>query len=140
MPPGCCQVQAIYRTGIVQGLGGTGGKIDVIIHQPATKGVFQLLVTPAIGKPGGITISEALAKRLPMLIVKPIPGHEQMNTDYLVKNKVAIKVSALADLETFITQLFSNPLALKNMRERAGKFSKPNSAIDIAQTILKRIM
>jgi len=57
-----------------------------------------------------------------------------------VKSKVAIKVNTLQDLGVFIKQLFSNPLALKNMRENAGKFSKPNSAIDIAQTILERVM
>jgi processive 1,2-diacylglycerol beta-glucosyltransferase len=93
-----------------------------------------------ISKPGGITISEALAKRLPMLIVKPIPGHEQMNTRYLVKNKVAIKVNALQDIGVFINELLSNSLALKNMRSRAEKLSKPNSAIDIARATLQRIM
>ncbi len=93
-----------------------------------------------IGKPGGITISEALAKRLPILIVKPIPGPEQMNTDYLVKNKVAIKVDTLQDIEVFVKELLSSPLVLENIKARAEKLSKPNSAIDIAQAILERIV
>ena len=92
-----------------------------------------------ISKPGGITISEALAKRLPILIIRPIPGHEQMNTDFLVKNKIAIKVDVLQDVGIFVKQLLSNPLTLKNMKARAEKFSKPNSAIEIAQTILEKI-
>ncbi|MBN1353130.1 MAG: hypothetical protein JW994_00475 [Candidatus Omnitrophica bacterium] len=93
-----------------------------------------------VSKPGGITISEALAKSLPMFIVKPIPGHEQMNTDYLVKNKVAIKIDNLHDLGVFAAELLSNPQALKNMRDRAKSFSKPDSAFDIAKTVLERIM
>ena len=93
-----------------------------------------------IGKPGGITISEATAKRLPLLIVKPIPGQERMNTDHLVKNKVAIKVDRLQDINVFVRELLSNPWALKNMQEHVRKFAKPNSAIEIAQTILERIM
>lgn len=93
-----------------------------------------------IGKPGGITISEAMAKGLPVLIVKPIPGHEQMNTDHLVKYKVAIKVDKLQDIKIFVRELLSSPSALKNMQERARAFSKPDSDLDIAKTILKRIM
>ncbi|MFH1878240.1 MAG: glycosyltransferase, partial [Candidatus Omnitrophota bacterium] len=35
-----------------------------------------------VTKAGGMTISEAAVKKLPMLVIKPIPGHERMNTDY----------------------------------------------------------
>lgn len=98
--------------------------------------ISSLIIT----KPGGITVSESLAKGLPLLIVKPIPGHEQMNTEHLLKNKVAIKVNNLHDVGVFIKELFSSPAALKNMQERARAFSKPNSALDIVNTVLKRIM
>ena len=93
-----------------------------------------------ISKPGGITTSEALAKGLPILIVKPIPGHEQMNTDHLVKHKVGIKVDNVHDIDVFIKELFSNPSALQNMKKRVKAFSKPDSALDIAKDILERIM
>jgi processive 1,2-diacylglycerol beta-glucosyltransferase len=92
-----------------------------------------------ISKPGGITVSESLAKGLPVLIVKPIPGHEEMNTNHLVKHKVGIKVDRLQDVEVFVTELLRNPEALRNMRERAKAFSKPDSALDIARTVLERI-
>ncbi|MCQ9207367.1 MAG: glycosyltransferase [Omnitrophica bacterium] len=99
-------------------------------------GISSVIIT----KPGGITISEALAKGLPLLIVKPIPGQEQMNTTYLVRNKVAIKAERLQDAAVFTKELLSNPQALKNLRERAKQFSKPDSAMDIAKDILERIM
>ncbi|MBL7156857.1 MAG: glycosyltransferase [Candidatus Omnitrophica bacterium] len=93
-----------------------------------------------ISKPGGITISEAAAKGLAVLIIKPIPGHEQMNTDHLVENKIAIKIDNLQDVGVFVKELLSNPSALKNMQERAKAFSRPNSAHDIAQTVLEKVM
>ncbi|MFH1594213.1 MAG: glycosyltransferase [Candidatus Omnitrophota bacterium] len=93
-----------------------------------------------ISKPGGITVSESFAKGLPVLIVRPIPGHEQMNTEHIVKNRVAVKVENLRDLDTIITELLSNPQALANMQERARNFSRPDSALDIAKTVLERIM
>lgn len=99
-------------------------------------GISSIIIT----KPGGITISEALAKGLPLLIVKPIPGQEQMNTEYLVRNKVAIKIDRLQDAAVFTKELLSNPQALKNLQERAKQFSKPDSAMDIAKDILERIM
>lgn len=93
-----------------------------------------------ITKPGGITISEALAKGLALFIVKPIPGQEQMNTEHLIKNRVAIRVDNLQDTGIFIKELLSNREALKNLRERAREFSKPSSALDIAKTILTKLM
>ncbi len=36
-----------------------------------------------IGKPGGLTTAEAMASGLPMVIVAPIPGQEERNSDHL---------------------------------------------------------
>ncbi len=93
-----------------------------------------------ISKPGGITISEALAKGLPILILKPIPGHEEMNTNQLLKHGVAVKLGRLQDVVTVARELLSNTPLLQNMRERARKFSRPSSASDIAKRVLERIM
>src|SRR5262249_16172582 len=38
-----------------------------------------------IGKPGGLTTSEALAKGLVQVIVNPIPGQEERNSDHLLE-------------------------------------------------------
>lgn len=109
---------------------------------PYTENIDELMEVSSliITKPGGITISESFAKGLPILIVKPIPGHEQMNTEHLLRNKVGIKVDNLSDVGVFVKELLSNPTALKNMQERAKAFSRPNSAMDIANTVLQRIV
>ena len=44
----------------------------------------DILVT----KPGGMTISEALVKELPMFIISPIPGQEERNAKFLVTSGV----------------------------------------------------
>ena len=38
-----------------------------------------------VGKAGGLTICEALAKGLVMVIVNPIPGQEERNADHLLE-------------------------------------------------------
>ena len=38
-----------------------------------------------VGKPGGLTTSEALAKNLIFIVVNPIPGQEERNSDHLLE-------------------------------------------------------
>lgn len=116
-----------------------GKKVLVL---PYTDNVDELMQVSSlvISKPGGITISEALAKGLPLIIIKPIPGQEQMNTDHLLKYKLALKADNLPEVGVLVTELLSNPQALRNMSERVKSFAKPNSALDIAQVVLERIV
>ncbi len=48
-----------------------------------------------LGKPGGLTTSEALAKGLVFVIVNPIPGQEERNSDHLLEEGVAIRCNNL---------------------------------------------
>jgi processive 1,2-diacylglycerol beta-glucosyltransferase len=88
--------------------------------------IVSLIVT----KPGGITTAEALAKRLPMIILKPIPGQETRNTQLLIKNNVAFKVDSAAELLPVIRQI------LQSKYSGGSILSKPQSALDIAKSIL----
>ena len=94
--------------------------------------VSDILIT----KPGGITVSEALAKSLPILIINPIPGQEAKNTKFLVKSGAAVKAENQIELSVLLENLFSMPSKLKAMAEAARKISKPNSAADIAEMII----
>jgi processive 1,2-diacylglycerol beta-glucosyltransferase len=38
-----------------------------------------------VGKAGGLTTSEALARGLPMALIEPIPGQEERNADHLLE-------------------------------------------------------
>ena len=89
-----------------------------------------------ITKPGGLTTSEALAKNLPMIIIRPIPGQEAKNTEFLLQQGVALRAEDGDDVSALVQELFSNSVKLDEMRKRAGLIKKPNSAIDTAQLIL----
>jgi processive 1,2-diacylglycerol beta-glucosyltransferase len=90
-----------------------------------------------VSKPGGITTSEALAKRLPMIILKPIPGQEENNTVYLTGKNAAVKLDDPRDAGQVIEDLLSNRENLNRFRASAGAISKPNSSRDIAEFLLK---
>ena len=91
-----------------------------------------------ITKPGGLTTAEALAKRLPIIIVRPIPGQEVNNTAYLTGKNVAVKISKSTDIIPVINDLMENPDKLHAMSESAGRISKPYSSIQIAKFLLAK--
>ncbi|MCU0651260.1 MAG: UDP-N-acetylglucosamine 2-epimerase, partial [Candidatus Omnitrophica bacterium] len=89
-----------------------------------------------VTKPGGITTSEALSKKLPMLILRPIPGQEESNTVYLTGKKAAIRITKPKQVTHLIEDLFTDSHKLKSMAEAAGHLAKPNAAMDIAKLAL----
>lgn len=86
-----------------------------------------------ISKPGGLTTSEAMAKRLPMVIVDPIPGQEDRNTEFLTNNGVAMAVTATTPLDEVIYQLLANPKRVEVMQDAIDLIAKPNSTRDICE-------
>jgi processive 1,2-diacylglycerol beta-glucosyltransferase len=94
--------------------------------------VCDLIVT----KPGGVTVAEALAKRLPMIIVRPIPGQEANNTNYLVEKQAAVKIGSAKEINFVIEDLLKDSNKLKNLRHAASLISKPNASVDIAKLLL----
>jgi len=94
--------------------------------------VADIIVT----KPGGITITEALAKKTPMIIIKPIPGQETSNTAYLTEKQAAIKINKARDINAVIEDLLLNPNKLKRLSEACGRISKPTASLDIAKLLL----
>ena len=89
-----------------------------------------------IGKPGGLTTAEALASGLPMVIVAPIPGQEERNSDHLLEKGIALKCNEFTTLAYKLDQLLDQPDLLAAMRERALAFSRPHAAQTIVDTLL----
>jgi len=93
----------------------------------------DLIVTKA----GGMTISEAMAKGLPMIIVKPIPGHEKRNADILVEQGAAVEIKDLSSLRGAVNRMFSGEEDLNRMKQGVSALARPESAIDIAKLALQ---
>jgi processive 1,2-diacylglycerol beta-glucosyltransferase len=90
-----------------------------------------------ISKPGGVTTAEVLAKNLPMIIVKPIPGQEENNTAYLTEKGAAIRVDKPRKISLVVEELLKNPSKLKQVSDAQRCISKPNASLDIARLILQ---
>lgn len=89
-----------------------------------------------VGKPGGLTTSEALAKGLPMVVINPIPGQEERNSDHLLEQGVAIRCNNLPALAYKIDRLLETPGKLARMAESARDLGKPDAAFSIVDRLL----
>jgi processive 1,2-diacylglycerol beta-glucosyltransferase len=84
-----------------------------------------------VTKPGGLSVSECLAKERPMLLVSPIPGQEERNADYLLEAGAAIKAVDGATLVYKLKRLLAEPARLAAMSEAAHKIGRPHAARDV---------
>ncbi|OGX23584.1 MAG: hypothetical protein A3J51_01290 [Omnitrophica WOR_2 bacterium RIFCSPHIGHO2_02_FULL_45_21] len=94
--------------------------------------------TLIITKAGGLTTAEAVAKGLPMVIVKPLPGQEEINTTYFLSRGAAVKITDEKLMPQFIQGLLASPATLKAMSDAALKMSKAEASFDIARLILSQ--
>lgn len=90
-----------------------------------------------ITKPGGLTSAEALAKGLPLIIVKPIPGQEERNGRYLIDQGAALAVEHLKDLPEVIEELLLFPEKIEEMSHKAQLLARPKAAEEAAKAIME---
>jgi processive 1,2-diacylglycerol beta-glucosyltransferase len=90
-----------------------------------------------ISKSGGITVSESLAKELPMIVISPIIGQETRNCEFLVKHHAAFRVSRVEDVSAIVEDLAAHPDKLKAMKDSIRPIKKPMACFDVAKLALE---
>ncbi|MBI4052357.1 MAG: hypothetical protein HY400_07610 [Elusimicrobia bacterium] len=90
-----------------------------------------------IGKAGGLTISQALALGKPILLFQPIPGQEEGNTEFLLRNDAATQAKNLTQLVEMAQALLNQKTRLERMSERASALGNPTSSHQSQEAILQ---
>ena len=99
---------------------------------PALMGAATLLLS----KPGGLTTAEALARGLPMVVLDPIGGQEERNSDVLLEAGAAVKCTEVTVLNHKLERLLDDPARIAAMSENARRLGRPAAAADIARIVL----
>jgi processive 1,2-diacylglycerol beta-glucosyltransferase len=90
-----------------------------------------------LSKPGGLTSSEALAARVPMVLVKPLPGQEERNTRYLVSRRAAVRPRGEAALAEAVRELLVSPQRRATAMAGIDALRHPDAAPVIAERIVR---
>ena len=88
-----------------------------------------------ITKPGALTISEAFAAGVPLVLHAPIPGPETLNAAFAVSHGAAIEVGS-QKISDVVAELLAEPARLEAMISCAKKISRPHAATEIHKSLL----
>lgn len=86
-------------------------------------------------KPGGVTCTEAMAKQLPIIMLKPIPGQEEDNFLYMLEQKLGIPVSKPEELELLLTYLIDSPSIFQTITPGTATPRSGCMIIEITKTL-----
>jgi processive 1,2-diacylglycerol beta-glucosyltransferase len=93
----------------------------------------DLLVTKA----GGMTLAEAIAAELPMVIYGSLPGQERRNERFASRAGIALVAHSRRDLAAAIERALRDADLLEHLRQRLRRVRQPGSARRIARVVLE---
>jgi processive 1,2-diacylglycerol beta-glucosyltransferase len=108
-----------------------------LVHLEYVHNMHELLTISdlVITKPGGLTLSECLAKKKIMLFFAPIPGQEEKNAEFLTLRKAAAWAKSIDDLPTLAERLLTQRPVQGAILWNVERFSRPHAAFAIAESI-----
>ena len=82
-----------------------------------TNDVSNLLniATLVITKPGGLSVTEALEMKTPMILIPGNGGQENYNANFVTKNKFGLRVRTTFQLSRVMKKINNNPEIVQNM-------------------------
>ena len=118
-----------------------------LVHNPQVKvygfvsHMHELMTAADIifSKAGGLTVSECMAKGLPMVINKVIPGQEEDNVDFLVAQGAAVKADGVPGIIEVLTKLLADPKKLEAMKAACRRIGQPRAAENIADFVYQKL-
>ena len=73
-------------------------------------------------KPGGVTISEALWKRIPIFVYSALPGQEQVNLEYLTAQGLVYPITQERPVGEQLLCILSDKIKQANWRKRVDSY------------------
>jgi processive 1,2-diacylglycerol beta-glucosyltransferase len=99
--------------------------------------LFMAAASCLISKAGGLTVSEALAAEVPLIIYKALPGQEEMNLEYLTREGAALAGRNVPELGTLLCDVLRNEGLRLRMRDAAIRLKHPESASAAARLVVQ---
>lgn len=115
----------------------TAWEIPVVVqgfvtNMPEWMRAADVLITKA----GPVTISEALACGLPLILSGYLPGQESGNVDYVIENQIGVYCPTPKQIVHTLTEwLAPGNETLAQIAARARRIARPNAAVEIVRKL-----
>ncbi len=99
-------------------------------------------VDAIVSKPGGVTISEAIRKRLPIFVHSALPGQEKINLQYLKRKKLVFELDHQSSLEKQLLSVLKDQNRMSHWEDAIDsyqqgiKLDKPEKIVELLANIL----
>ncbi|HEU5103778.1 MAG TPA: glycosyltransferase [Roseiflexaceae bacterium] len=113
----------------------SGGALRVLGPQPSLDPLIiasDLVLTKA----GGLTISEVLARGVPLLLPMPMAGQEEWNAEYVIGAQAGLGRESAEELAAAAAELLGDPARRAAMAKAALAAARPAAAQHIAARIV----
>ena len=105
-------------------------------NMPELMAVSDVVVTKA----GGLTVSEALGRGLPLILYHVIPGQELLNARYVTERGAAIIARRPNEAARAVRQLLEDPARADAMRKVAAGLSRCDAAETIVSDVVRPLL
>jgi processive 1,2-diacylglycerol beta-glucosyltransferase len=92
-----------------------------------------------VTKAGGITLSEAVAAQLPIVIFRPVPGQERDNALYFAKKKAAVVINQTGEIPGQISDILFSEHHLFQMKPSVRSLQKHRATETVVADILNEL-
>ncbi len=93
-----------------------------------------------ISKPGGIILTETFCKRLPTIVINPIPGQEEDNLKFLLTKEAALYARNSQEIITHTRKLLTSKEIRSKIQANLEKLAKPNASDVIVKDIIDKFL
>ena len=98
--------------------------------------MHELLAISAVvvTKPGGLTVTECLARRSFIILTSPIPGQEENNARFLIRSGAALRAESVSDIPFMVERLLTTSPLRQRLQAGVRSCSRPEAAFAIARS------
>lgn len=92
-----------------------------------------------VTKPGGLTVSEAMAVGRPLVLTSALPGHEEANARLLAASGAALRATPGREVRDAIDRILGDPGLRSRMLHSVRLLARPDAAERIAAAVAGRL-
>ncbi len=88
-------------------------------------------------KPGGLSLAEVLTMKKPLLLLDPVLGQEQLNSDFLLDHGAARVLFDLRKTGERVDEILDDREGLRSLKKQCEKLARPEAASEILQIAIR---